>query len=235
MAHALGYLRRALAWALALVLAGSAWAQSAGAAPTVRFAVFAPKPVREVGFIPRTGGPLQTLTFQPTARSPRYEYRGAMPLRFIDTASGAIVAEASIPPGIRDALLLFTPLEPAPAAGGKPGLRYQVAVLDDGFERHGPGGLAIINLSGLALAGTVNKENVTLKAGLNPTLEVGRRATIALRTPVNQRSYPAFSAQLSLAPKQRALLLLFPPFNKGSVEVQSRVLVDEPAGAARPR
>jgi hypothetical protein len=234
MAHAVRYLRRAGAGLLALALGAVAWAQTP-AAPAVRFTVFAPKPVHEVGYMPRSGAPLQTMTFQPTSRSPRYEYRGTMPLRFVDAVSGAIVAEANIPPGLRDALLLFTPVGPAAGKEPKSGLRYHVAVLDDSFERHGSGGLAIVNLSGLALVGTVNKGIVTLKAGLNPTLEVGRNATIALRTTVNQRSYPAFSAKLGLTPRQRALLLLFPPFNPGSVEVQSRMLIDEPAAPARTR
>jgi hypothetical protein len=31
-----------------------------------------------------------------------------------------------------------------------------------------------------------------------------------------------------LGPRQRALLILFPPFYAGSLEVQSRLLIDEP-------
>lgn len=234
MAHAGRHLRRALAGVLVLLLTGVAWAQGAGGAPAVRFTVFAPKPMPEIGYLPRPGAPLQKLSFQPNSRSLRHEFRGPMPLRFVDAASGTVVAETTIPAGVRDALLLFTPLG-AGAGSGKGGLKYQVAVLDDGVGRHGPGGLAIINLSGLTLAGTVNQENVTLKAGLNPTLAVGRSATIALRTTVNQRAYSAYSGKLSLGARQRALLLLFPPFNPGSVEVQSRLLVDEPGAGPRER
>ena len=90
-------------------------------------------------------------------------------------------------------LLLFAAIEPAPAdsTGSRPatGLRYQISVLDDSAARHGPGGLAIINFSGLALAGKVGSTDVTLTTGLNPTLPVGRSAKIMLHTSLKGRSY----------------------------------------------
>lgn len=219
-----------------LVLASVAGlhAQTAANTPAVRFTVFAAKPVSDLAYVVRAGTPPQKLAFYPTARSPRYEYRGPMPLRFLDAGSGAVVAEATIPAGMRDALLLFTPLEAASAGGKASTLRYQVAVLDDSSARQASGTVAIINLSGLTLSGTVNKENVTLRAGLNPAIAAGRSATIKLRTIFNKREYQAYGATVPLAPKQRALVILFPPFNKGSLEVQSRVLLDEP-GSAPPR
>ena len=155
----------ALIFAAVFLCAFEARAQPAPP-PPVRFTVFAAKPIAGLTFTPRANAEPQQLPFYPTARSARAEYRGAMPLRFTDSASGAVVAEATIPAGMRDVLLLFTPLAAAPAAGGT-GLRYQVAVLDDSAARHAAGGLAIINLSGLALSGTVNEENVTLQPGLN--------------------------------------------------------------------
>ncbi|MES2696340.1 MAG: hypothetical protein V4773_22920, partial [Verrucomicrobiota bacterium] len=122
----------------------------------------------------------------------------------------------------------------ASASGGKPALRYQIAVLDDSLARHASGGLSILNLSGLALAGTVNKKALTLAVGLNPTLDIGRVPTaITLRTTFNKRTYQAYAGNIRLAARQRALLILFPPFNKGSVEVQSRLLLDETPAPVR--
>lgn len=232
MAHALGYLKTFATFWLALIAAATASAQTSAGVQSVRFTVFSAKPIADVAYAPRPGAAPQKLAFYPTARSPRYEFRGAMPLRFMDSTSGDVVAEATIPSDMRDALLLFTPIEaPAADAKKKSSLRYQVAVLDDGVARHAAGGLAIINLSGLSLSGTVNKENVTLRAGLNPTMSVGRSAKITLRTTFNKRTYQSFAATVPLTARQRALLILFPPFYKGSLEVQSRVLVDEPPGA----
>lgn len=238
MAHAFGYLRRTvppltrratlwLAW-LWLSLGCFGYAQ-APAIQSIRFTVFSAKPVTGLAFVPRANASAQGLKFYPTARSPRYEYRGAMPLRFVDAVSGAIVAEATLPLETRDALLLFSPVAGTPKPGA---LRYQVAVLDDSALRHGPGGLAVINLSGLSLTGTVGHQAVTLTPGLNPTLAVGRSAKIVLRTTFKNRSYQAYADTLQLTAKQRALLILFPPFYQGSLEVQSRLLIDEPSGAA---
>jgi hypothetical protein len=213
---------------LAVVTAGLVGAFSARAQPptaAVRFTVFSAKPITDVAYIPRAKAEPVKLVFHPTARSPRYDYRGAMPLQFVDANSGAIVAQASIPAEMRDALLLFTPVAGTPKPGA---LRYQIAVLDDGTARQGPGGLAIINLSGLALTGTVGSANVTLAAGLNPTLPINRSAKIMLRTTSKNRTYQSYADTLELARNQRALLILFPPFYQGSLEVQSRLLIDQP-------
>ncbi|MBL9202808.1 MAG: hypothetical protein JNL39_20010 [Opitutaceae bacterium] len=228
MAHALRHLIRIAL--LAAVLAPALWAQAGP--PAVRFTVFAAKPITNLSFVPRPNAPPQKLQFFPTARSARAEYRGAMPLRFTDSESGEVVAEAAIPAGMIDVLLLFSPLASAPKSGG---LRYQIAVLDDSAARHAAGGLAIINLSGLALSGTVNKENVALQPGLNPTVTVGRGATIALKTQFKGRTYQSYTGTAALKAGERVLLILFPPFYAGSLEVQSRLLVDQPGGSSAKR
>jgi hypothetical protein len=199
---------------------------------SVHFTVFAARPITDVAFVPRQSAAPLKLQFYPTARSPRYEYRGTMPLRFVDAMSGAVVAEAAIPSTIQNALLLFSPVETDKGGkGGAGGLRYQIAVLDDGASRHGAGGLAIINLSGLALSGKVGSQSVTLKPGLNPTLSVSRSAAIKLSTVFKQRSYQSYAGTVTLGRNERALLILFPPFYAGALEVQSRLLVDQPPAA----
>jgi hypothetical protein len=208
-------------------------AQTPPAIRAVRFSVFSPTPITDVAFAPRAGAAAQTLQFYPTARSPRYEYRGTLPVRFLDATSGAVVAEAAIPPGITQALLLFAPIPPGAVGPGT--LRYQISVVDDGPARHGPGGLVMINLSGLALSGTVNQEKVTVKAGLNPTLTIGRSARVALGTAYKNRTYQSYTATVVLGRNERALLIFFPPFYKGALEVQSRLLLDQPSGASAPR
>lgn len=209
-------------------------AQAPASSPVVRFTVFSAQPPKDVALLSRANAPVQPVKFLPTARSPRYEYRGAMPLRFVDPDTRAVVAEASIPPGLRDPLLLFLPADPSATGAGK--MRYQVAVLDDGPARYGPGALAVINLSGLTLQGTINDQAVALKAGLNPAVAVGRSAKVRLTTTSKQRTYQAYAGQVSLGRHDRALLILFPPYYQGSMEVQSRLLVDQPvAPAARSK
>ena len=241
MAHALGHLiagawtawrRRAVLLGASLVAGVTVRAETPAPVATVRFTVFSAKTISDVAYVPRPNAAAQKIQFYPTARSQRCEYRGLMPLRFVDPTSGNVIAEAVIPPTIRDALLLFTPTEPGATGAG--GLRYQIAVLDDGAGRHGPGGLAIINLSGLALSGTVNEEKIALKAGLNPTLAITRSAKVALTTTFKNRTYNAYNSTVTLGRNERALLILFPPFYKGALEVQSRLLIDRPPGTAPP-
>jgi len=218
---------RALRVALAMIVlfVGRISAQPAAGSQSVRFTVFASKPMADVAFVARANAAPEKLKFYPTARSPRYEFRGAMPLRFVDATTGAVVAEANIPPTIRDALLLFTPVEGEMKAGG---LRFQIAVLDDSAARHASGGLAIINLSGLTLSGTVGSEKVTLKGGLNPTMPISKSAKVTLSTVFKNRTYQSYASTVTLGRNERALLILFPPFYKGALEVQSRLLLDQP-------
>lgn len=225
MAHPVRYLIALLSLANVLSAQGPRAGDQA-----LRFTVFSVKPIAGLLFVPRPAESPEHLVFYPTARSPRYNYLGVMPLRFIDGASGAVVAEAVLPPDIHDALLLFTALEPASAPPGKPakGLRYQISVLDDGFVHHASGGLAIINLSGLELTGRIGMTDITLKAGLNPAVPVGHSAKILFRTTLKGRSYQSYADTLQLQNRERALLILFPPFSKGSFEVQWRMLVDQP-------
>lgn len=228
MAHAFRYLI-----AVGVVGIFAAFASAQTNLPVVRFSVFAAKPPTELSYIPRPGVAPQKIAFQSTARSPRYEYRGAMPLRFGDTTVGATVAEAVIPPEMREALLLFLPTENAEAGAAPKGLRYKIAVLDDSAAARGPGGLAIINLSGRALAGTVGDKELELKSGYNAPLPAGAATKVALGTTEKGRFSPAYSSTVQLRRGERALLILLPPFYKGSMEVQSRLLIDDPAAAAR--
>jgi hypothetical protein len=220
MAHALRHL---ICWLLLATLGAAA--EPPPASRLLRFTVFSAAPIEDVAFVPRPEAVPQKIVFYPTARSPGYEVRGMMPLKFFDSNSGAVVAEAVVPPEIHEALLLFA----TTSGGSATGRRFRVFVLDDGIARHGPRGLAIVNLSGLELTGTAGRQNVGVAAGLNPTLAIGRSTAVTLRTLFRDRSYQSFGATIELQPGERALLILFPPFYPGSLEVQSRLLIDMPS------
>ena len=189
----------------------------------VYFTVFAAAKMPDLIYSPAAESEPVILRFYPTARSPHYEYRGPMPLVFLDSKTGAQIAAVEIPKGVSDALLLFVD-----DSAGSP-KRYRVYVLDDSSERREPGRLALVNFSGIALSGTANGREFVLRAGLNPGIEIGRSAMIALRTSLRGRTYQAYTGTVELASDERALLILFPPFYPGSVEVQSRLLVDKPS------
>lgn len=241
MAHAGGYLTRREALRALLLGAGVAALPVASRSATatggagVRFSVFAARPIADLAYTARAGTAPVKLQFYPTARSPRYEYRGQMPLRFVDATSMAVVAEATLPADLREALLLFSPRETAgsgasAAAPKAPALRYQVSVLDDSSARHPSGAVSILNLSGFTFNGAMAKRAIAVEAGLGPTIPIGATATpISLSTTIKGRTYTAYRSTIQLKGRQRALLVLLPPFNPGGVEVQSRLLLDEPA------
>jgi hypothetical protein len=197
----------------------------------IRFTVFSAEPVEGVLFASKPEAPKTPVIFYPTARSPHYAYQGANPVRFYrapanDAAGGEMtVAEVVIPPGVQDALLVFLP----DASANRP--PYRVYLVDDGTARLARGWIGIVNFSGLPLSGTIAGKAVTLKDGLNPPLRIGRSAKVELRTPFKGRSYPAYVDGLELGPDERALLILFPPYRAGSLEVQSRLLVDAAGNA----
>lgn len=222
MAHALRYLILALCCGGVL----SAAEPAPAGAQAVRFTVFSPRAVNGLTFTPQAGQAPKPLVLYPTARSPRYDYVGAMPLRITDAKTNTVVAEATVPREITSALLLLVPLDPAPAAG----LRYQTYVLDDTAARQPAGSLAIINFSGLELAGTLDGKPLALTPGLNAATPLGRSAALTLRTTVKNRTYQAYAGNVELGKNERALLLLLPPFYRGSLEVQSRLLIDAPGG-----
>lgn len=222
MAHAIRHLIRGCLL-LAIAVLG---VRAQPAAPVLRFTVFSAKPVEGLSFVPRAGGPAQKIVFSSTARSPHYEYRGSSPLRFSDT-TGAVVAEASVPPEIRDALLLFLP-------STEKNFRYKIAVLDDAPSVRAPGSLSVINLSGLALSGSVGTGNVTLQPGLNPPLSLGSNGgKVALLSTQKGKPYPSYTGMVKLGRDERALLILFPPVYQGSFEVSSRLLIDAPGAAGK--
>lgn len=197
---------------------------------TVHFTVFSAAPIDGLSFVPQPGASPMPVVFYPTARSPRYDYQGANPLKFYRAPAMAaaadeatLAAEVALPLTLHDALLLFTPLAPTTAGGP----RYRVYVLDDGAARRAVGGLTIINFSGLVLTGTIGGKTATLNNGLNPSVSLDRSAKILLRTPFKERSYQSYADTVELGPGERALLILFPPYRPGSLEVQSRLLVDK--------
>jgi hypothetical protein len=55
-----------------------------------------------------------------------------------------------------------------------------------------------------------------------------------LRTTVKNRTYQAYVGNIELGKNERALLLLLPPFYRGSPEVQSRLLIDAASVAKVP-
>ena len=186
------------------------------------FTVFSAQPIDDLTYLPQPGATPVPLAFYPTARSPRYSYSGPARLRLFHSRTGATAAEINVPPEIRTVMLILS----AKGHGSGDGWDYDVIVVDDGALSHAPGTLLILNFSGLTLSGSINRQSLTLLSGFNAPIRVGQVAAINLRTPFKARTYQAYAETIALEESGRALLLLLPPYHQGSLEVQSRVLLD---------
>ena len=219
MAHQVRHL--ILVWAV-VVSAVFAFAQRPGQV-SVRFTVFSLRPIDGLVYLSATGAKLP-LKFNSIARSSRHTYNGVSPVKFLDSETGGVVAEAAVPPEMREPLLLFTELStPSPR-----GLRYQVSVIDDSAAKLGAGHLAILNLSGFKLAGALDKTELTVEEGLNSPVPFNRQAKLTLFVSVRGTRVQSYSEVIAPPKSSRLLLILFPPTRKGALELQSRALSDEP-------
>lgn len=190
----------------------------------VRFTVFSGATLNGLGYVvhqPHGPDIITPVTFYPMSRSPIYDYRGESPLEFVNISTRQTVASVVLPREIRTPLLVFIT-----KAGVNGATAYDVIVVDDSLAAHGPHGVAILNLSGLVLTGTINKQNVQLTAGWNQPIEVRGSTKVQFRTEFKGRSYQSFADVIHVKEGERALLVFLPPFYKGALDVQCRVLLD---------
>lgn len=183
------------------------------------FTVFAAEPMGPLVYTPKPGAKPVPLVLYPTAQSPRYFQQGSGTVILRNQATGAVVAEVAVPVAIRRALLILLP-DPGPLAP----FPCRVWVIDDGSARDTSGMLRLLNLSGLRLAGTINRRPVVISQDQMEQYAAGSVAAVALRTEFKGRSYQAYAEIIPLGIDRRVLLLLLPPYHSGALQVQSRVL-----------
>lgn len=204
------------------------FAQRPGAI-SVRFTVFSARPIEGLSFLSTTGAKLP-LKFNPASRSTRHTYNGPSPLKFVDAATGTTVAEASVPPEMREPLLLFSEL-PAPDARG---LRYRIAVIDDSAAKLGAGHLAILNLSGLKFTAVLDQTEFAVGEGMNAPVPFKRETKLTLFISARGTRVQSYSDLIKPPKTSRLLLILFPPARKGALDVQTRALADDPPPPPAP-
>ncbi|MEO8866483.1 MAG: hypothetical protein ABI420_15780 [Opitutaceae bacterium] len=190
----------------------------------INFTVFAAAPVATLEYQPLPAAASVPLVFYPTARSQRYSYAGPEALIFRHALTGAVMAQITVPSDVKEALFILVAQKPSATSRDI----FSVHVIDETLFRRAPDSLTILNLSGLPLAGTVNGNACVLSAGLNAAVRVGGVAAVTLRTPFRSRSYQAYAETIPVRNSTGALLVLLPPYRAGSLEVQSRVLLDNP-------
>lgn len=230
--------RRRGLFALLVALAAAGGAAGAGppAAAEVDFTVFSPEPIEGLAYRATADAVLTCLVFQPTARSRRYHYAG--PRHFTLYASPPPDARQNVaetenagvdlPAGAGEVLLL---IRRAGSSSGRAG-SWRVQAFDESLFPDAT--VSVLNFSGLELRGSIGDRAAVLPDGAQAAAPAGRVTEVDLRTPLNGRLYRSCTIAVTLSGGRRGLLLLFPPFHPGSIEVQTRLLSDAPIAIAPP-
>jgi hypothetical protein len=198
----------------------------------LKFTAFAPRAIKGLCYFPDGDKePAAGMKFYNAYRSPVFSYRGGSVLRFYDQAEveAAIAAVATMPPqqgnptpkpvfnpvavcvipqGVTKAFLLFMPRRGA-AIGG---FKYDVFVMDDGETSVPPGHFVIINASKLEMFSRINGVDSTILRGVSEPIKAEKGLVIFMAA----RTEPEFHKLLisdtwDLGPRQRNLLIFFPP------------------------
>lgn len=221
----------------ALFFAVAGRAQGAGGATppqvTVEFTVFAPRAIKGIGYLPDVAArePLRPLKFYNAYRSPVYDYRGSPVVRFYDEAEvkAALearalavdkskvspprpVAECTVPDGVKKAFLLFFPKPHA-----QPGeLKYDVFMMDEAESRLPAGHFMIINASGVEMLANVNGSEVRIGRGVSAPF-AAKNGAVQLGMSRTETAYRSviMADEWALGPRQRNLLVMFPPARGG--------------------
>jgi hypothetical protein len=211
---------------LLVTLLGSGACAATAPRRELAFTVFSTEPLTALAYVAKAGTRPTPLVLYPTARSPRYRQSGSGPVKFVNSATGTGLAEAEVPDGIHQALILFVGTK---LGGSVPG---KVWVLDDDKLGQAAGEVWVLNLSGLKLEGRINRQFRRVPEQAVMCFPAGVGAAIELWTEFKGRKYQAYAETLTSGPAGGALLLLLPPYHPGAQQVQSRILLPAPPGGA---
>ncbi len=201
---------------------------------SVKFTVFAPRAVKGmVYFSEGDKKPPSLLKFYNSYRSPVYDYEGGSVLRFYDeaevaaalTAYAAAQAAASpgqvvpkpvlrptavcaIPAGATKVFLLFMP-RPGAAIGG---FKYDIFVMDDGETSVPPGHFVMINASKMEMFARINGNDTKILRGVSAPIKADKDLVIFMAARIEPEYHKLLIADTwDLGPRQRNLLIFFPP------------------------
>jgi hypothetical protein len=206
---------------LATLVVSLGLSSTSGASDPRRVAVtvFSPEPISSVGFRSDRDAPIQPLTFYPTARSSPHIVRSDE-IEFVDTDTERVIGRGVLPEGAHQVLFLLLRKIRSPASSWE----IRAIIDDDSGESHG--NLRVLNYSGLQFDGSIDGHEISMSEGDDTTLIIGKDPQVTLRTKFKSSQHTCFAETLSIPSGTRAVLLLLPPYRRGSLDVQSRLLID---------
>lgn len=164
-----------------------------------------------------------------------YEYEGPARLVFFrerfdptpdktDHIVRLSVAQTSIPSGVSQAILIFTP-----APKDSPS-EFTVHFVDAGATNFPANSLRIFNATGVRLAGKVGRENQYFETGISKAFSLtpylNEKIPITFLVETNEGPKFVFEKAIEFAAQRRVILVLEPPRRKGSYKIQATNLIE---------
>ncbi|WP_309384178.1 hypothetical protein [Cerasicoccus frondis] len=162
-----------------------------------------------------------------SSRSGVVEYHGPNPIVFYARNKGdyAPVAQAQIPPGVKQALLLFFSREEAP--GGR---RFDIKVLDDNESIFPRNSYRFINYSTDNIVGKLSDEKFILDANaaitIQPTQTQNNQLSLQLAEVDDNQATMIYSSVWPFHPNTRKLVILVPPEGSRMEKISMVVIPD---------
>mgnify|MGYP000686200335 CR=1 FL=1 len=210
-------------------------------------AVTAARPLRDIEFRVYSQYPLNDLAFTPLAPpaapaaiqaarpvpvqshilrcSRAYRFRGQHLLQFYHAPSGTPVARVGLSQHSNQWLLIFLN-NPRHKHNPAQQPAYLIYPFDQSEALRAEQPFVLLNLSGQRLHGWLQQQRIQIDHGASVALAAPQRVTVQLWMRGANRidQLQALRHTYQCAPKQRSLLILFPPVLSGSAELDARLL-----------
>lgn len=176
------------------------------------------------------------VNFYSSSRSEKYSYEGLNPIVFFqeypaptESDPGAVerkkVAEVSLPPTGGEFLFIFFPTDDSDSD------TYRIYPMDDSTSAFPFGAIRLFNATPFTLEGVLGRERIRLEPGPSKAYRVNSYKTaLGLGFRHNDSFHQSFNSPVEMESGARGLMMIFPPFVKGSAIVQTRFIRENPAG-----
>ena len=199
------------------------------------FTVYSLKRPSDISFINGDRKSATPVTFYSSSRSEKYTYEGPNPIIFFKETPAPTetdtypvqrkkVAEIALPGSGGEFLFIFFPTE------GSEDESYRIYPLDDSTSAFPFGAIRLFNATQFTLEGILGRERIRLEPGPSKAYRVNSyKTTLGLGFRYNDKFHQSFNSPLELETDARGLMMIFPPFVKGSAIVQTRFIRESPS------
>lgn len=173
------------------------------------------------------------MTFYSSSRSTEYHYEGPNPLIFFkeipaptpedpNAVSRKKVGQVTLPEAGGKLLMIFFPKRDSKEED------YSVYPLDDSTAALPYGAIRLFNATPYTLEGVLGKDRINLAPGPGKAYRVNSTKTsLGLGIRHEGKFHQSFNSPLQLLKDSRGLMMIFPPFVKGSAIVQTRFITEK--------